>query len=90
CTKCDATKTAAIAAPGHKWNKGEVTKPATTTETGERTYTCERCGETKVETIAKAGSCRVCGAAHNKNLIDRLLGFIHAIWYYFLILDRTF
>ena len=32
----------------HAWGSGEVTKPATCTEAGEKTYTCE-CGATKTE-----------------------------------------
>lgn len=38
----------------HIWNDGEETKPATCQENGEITYTCEECGETKVEQTAKA------------------------------------
>ena len=37
----------------HKWNDGEVTKPATATEAGERTFTCTVCGATKTEPIDK-------------------------------------
>ena len=33
------------------WDEGRVTKEATTTETGERTYTCDTCGLTKTEEI---------------------------------------
>ena len=35
----------------HTWNTGTVTKPATTTDTGIRTYTCSVCGEIKTESI---------------------------------------
>ena len=38
---------------GHAWDNGKVTKPATETETGVKTFTCTRCGETKTETIPK-------------------------------------
>ena len=41
---------------GHKWNKGVVTKEATETEEGVRTYTCRRCSETKTESIPKLSS----------------------------------
>lgn len=37
----------------HKWDSGKVTKAATTTSTGIRTYTCTVCGETRTETIAR-------------------------------------
>ncbi len=37
----------------HVWNAGEVTKEPTTKETGVRTFTCELCGKTKTEKIAK-------------------------------------
>lgn len=41
---CGATETEA-----HKWDSGKVTKEATTTEKGEKTYTCAVCGATKKE-----------------------------------------
>ena len=37
----------------HSWDGGVVTKSATCTETGIRTYTCDVCHGTKTETIAK-------------------------------------
>ena len=37
----------------HTWNTGKVTKPATTTDTGEKTYTCTACKATKTEIIDK-------------------------------------
>ena len=37
----------------HSWDSGKVTKAATCTATGVKTYTCTRCGATKTETIAK-------------------------------------
>lgn len=43
----------ATKAKGHTWDAGEVTKPATTTETGVRTFTCETCKATKTEDIPK-------------------------------------
>ena len=36
---------------GHAWDSGKVTKPATATETGIKTFTCTRCHETKTESI---------------------------------------
>lgn len=35
----------------HKWNEGVVTKPATTTEVGEKTFTCTECGHKRTEEI---------------------------------------
>ena len=37
----------------HEWDKGEVTKEATCTVEGERTFTCTLCEKTAVEPIAK-------------------------------------
>lgn len=39
----------------HKWDDGTVTKAATCTETGTKTFTCSECGATKVETIEALG-----------------------------------
>ena len=52
---CDATKTAEIAALGHDWNQGEITKLVTDTKDGEITYTCKHCGATKTEIIYATG-----------------------------------
>ena len=38
---------------GHAWDNGKVTKQPTEAETGVKTFTCTRCGETKTETIPK-------------------------------------
>ena len=45
--------TAGSEACQHVWDNGKVTKEPTETETGIKTYTCTRCGETKTETIPK-------------------------------------
>ena len=45
-----------VDALGHAWDNGKVTKPATETEDGVKTFTCTRCGETKTETIPATGS----------------------------------
>ena len=42
-----------IAALGHKWNDGEVTKEPTEEEEGEKTFTCLNCGDTYTESIPK-------------------------------------
>ena len=41
---------------GHAWDSGKVTKPATATEAGIKTFTCTRCSATKTETIPATGS----------------------------------
>ncbi|MEE1303940.1 MAG: leucine-rich repeat domain-containing protein [Agathobacter sp.] len=63
CTKCGKVYSDAaaknetsidkmkIAASGHKWNKGAVTKKPTATKTGAKTYKCTVCGATKTEVI---------------------------------------
>ena len=50
CTVCHAKTDIA----GHAWGSGVVTRPATCTEDGEKTYTCE-CGATRTEAIAASG-----------------------------------
>ena len=57
CSVCNTvikaqTTTAAL---GHSWDSGKVTKAATCTATGTKTYTCTRCKKTRTETIAAAG-----------------------------------
>ena len=54
CSVCNTVleaqkKTSAL---GHKWDEGAVTKQATYTTKGEKTYTCSRCKTTKTESIA--------------------------------------
>ncbi len=39
----------------HEWDEGTLTKEATCTEEGEKTYTCTICGKTKTETIEATG-----------------------------------
>ena len=48
CTVCGATH-------DHKWDEGTVTKAATCTEDGVKTYTCSLCDETKTEVIPATG-----------------------------------
>ena len=54
------TTTAAL---GHSWDSGKVTKAATCTTAGTKTYTCTRCKKTRTETIAAAGHKAVKDAA---------------------------
>ena len=51
----------------HKWDDGKVTKEATCTEAGEKTYTCTVCGATKVVAIAALGHVD----ANKDNICDR-------------------
>ena len=57
CSVCNTvikaqTTTAAL---GHSWDGGKVTKAATCTTAGTKTYTCTRCKKTRTETIAATG-----------------------------------
>ncbi len=51
---------------GHEWDEGKavVTKEPTCTEKGEKTFTCSKCGETKVEEIDALG--------HKLDKVDRV------------------
>jgi len=50
----EIAKAPVIEALGHNWNSGEITKVATCTESGEKTYTCTRdASHTRKEVIAK-------------------------------------
>ena len=54
CTKCDEVMDVVeLAATGHKWDAGTVTKEPTETTEGEKTYTCTVCGKTNTEVIPK-------------------------------------
>ena len=44
-----------IPAPGHSYDAGTVTTPATCTAAGEKTYTCTKCPATKTEAIPATG-----------------------------------
>ena len=65
CSACNTvikaqTTTAAL---GHSWDGGKVTKAATCTTTGTKTYTCTRCKKTRTETIVATGHKAVKDAA---------------------------
>ena len=62
----------------HTWDEGEITKAATCKETGEKTYTCTTCGQTKSDIIEKGehdasyedcGFCTICGAEQDEIII---------------------
>ena len=42
----------------HSWDKGKITKAATCTEDGIKTYTCVTCKKNRTESIPKAGQKR--------------------------------
>ncbi len=55
CSECGEILEAPeeIPAPGHQWDEGVVTKEPTEEETGERLFTCGRCGITHTTEIPK-------------------------------------
>ena len=53
-TKLSSGKT--IAKTEHTWDAGKVTKAATCTESGTKTYTCTSCNTTKTEEIPATGN----------------------------------
>lgn len=57
CSTCNRTlsKGETIAANGHSYDDGKVTKAATCTEDGTKLYTCLTCSETKTESIKALG-----------------------------------
>ena len=65
CSVCNTVLKAqtTVAALGHSWDGGKVTKAATCTIAGTKTYTCTRCKKTRTETIAATGHKEVKDAA---------------------------
>ena len=65
CSVCGTVLKAqtTVAALGHSWDNGKVTKAATCTTAGTKTYTCTRCKKTRTETIAATGHKAVKDAA---------------------------
>lgn len=57
CSVCGETKDVTLSNPlgEHSWDNGKVTKKATCTEDGEKTYTCTVCNTTKTEVIPATG-----------------------------------
>ncbi|MDD6211844.1 MAG: leucine-rich repeat domain-containing protein, partial [Clostridiales bacterium] len=55
CSRCKTVlvKQKTVAALGHEWDKGTITKEPTLTETGMKTYTCTRCEALREKTVAK-------------------------------------
>ena len=57
CSVCGETKDVTLSNPlgEHSWDEGKVTKKATCTEDGEKTYTCTVCNTTKTKVIPATG-----------------------------------
>lgn len=57
CLKCNKAylKGATIAAKGHKYDAGKITKAPTCTAKGTKTFTCTVCGNKKYQDIAATG-----------------------------------
>ncbi len=77
CLGCGVKRSSGktISATGeHTWDKGTVTKPATTTTEGVRTYTCKVCKKKKTERIAKlpkSGNSITCKDSFTKNTDEK-------------------
>ena len=65
CSVCGTVITAqqTVKATGHSWDSGKVTKAATCTAKGVKTYTCTKCKVTKTEDIPAKGHKEVTDAA---------------------------
>ena len=59
-----------LAALGHDWDSGVITKPATETEAGVMTYTCTVCKATKTEVIPATGLCDGGATCPSRGLSD--------------------
>ena len=54
CIRCEEkTEITEIPKSGHAWDDGKITKEATETAEGVKTYSCKVCGVTRTETIPK-------------------------------------
>ena len=86
CQHCDYSYVNAFTQPtGHAWNDGEVTVQPTIWETGTMTYTCENCGETRTEEIAKLPACEggvYCPSRQFAD-VDQMLWYHDAVDYVF-------
>ena len=51
CSRCDEKDNAGP----HTWDNGTITTAHTCTKAGEKTYSCTKCGATKIETIPATG-----------------------------------
>lgn len=57
CSVCDTVLMAqeTVEALGHAYDEGEITTPATCTESGVKTYSCTRCGHSYTEEVKALG-----------------------------------
>lgn len=86
CSGCGKTvkKGKTIAAKGHSWDAGAVTKEPTCTADGVKTFTCAVCGTTRTEAVDKLGhtqpdadgKCTRCGESIEERC--KLCGEIHS------------
>lgn len=54
CNRCEEkTEITEIPKSAHTWDSGKITKEATETEEGVKTYSCKKCDATKTETVPK-------------------------------------
>ena len=51
CSRCDEIENKS----SHTWDSGTITTAHTCTKAGEKTYSCTKCGATKIETIPATG-----------------------------------
>ena len=88
---CVKTKTE-VKRPGpHTWGAWTVTTPATETETGLEERVCTVCDATEHRVIPATGStpsgsgegsdCPICGATHNRDIFDWVVGVFHQFIY---------
>ncbi len=73
CSHCDEVSDKAT----HTWDEGLVTKAASTSAKGEKTYTCTVCGATKTEEIAKLTTVADAIAGTNNSTVD-VVGVVFA------------
>ena len=72
CGVIDESSKEEIPAYNHDWDSGIITKPATETEEGVRTYTCRQCNETKTELIPKLPSIQIEDASYGWLAVNTL------------------
>ena len=92
CLLCDKTQAVAQPALGHVLSKTEATEPTTQSAGNIEYWSCDRCGKlfldeagtqavTNPNDLILPALCPLCGRAHGTDVIDMLLGWIHAVIY---------